>query len=271
MSISEAKWIFTPFVLASSMTSFSYLMESFSSFFHSLSTAVFVAGILKEGFRRTSWFPRDKEFRVRMIENHRGENLCRRWDAPTDEKSNTPLENTRIPPRWLHSEKEGLILVHWGINSISSKHCLPCNDCNKKQEKNHNSPLILANTNFGRHAVHLLQGGIVKVHGGLLIIPKVKKEMHQVWSEGGDLLFATFGKLLRKRLSRFQFISLQTDRLQLTSVCSKRRVVWRQHFKSPVFAMREMQEFGIQIEWTMTGHNWTATSRRTELCIAYAL
>ena len=28
-----------------------------------------------------------------------------------------------------------LILCHWGIDLISSRHCLPCNDCNKKQEK----------------------------------------------------------------------------------------------------------------------------------------
>ena len=37
----------------------------------------------------------------------------------------------------------------------------------------------LTNTNNGRHAVHLLHGGIGKVHGGLFIIPKVKKEVSQ--------------------------------------------------------------------------------------------
>ena len=82
---------------------------------------------------------------------------------------------------------------------ISSRHCLPCNDCNKKQEKNHRCLLTLINTNNGRHAVHLLHGGIGKVHGGLLIILKVKKEMHQVLSERGDLLLAVFGKLLRQK------------------------------------------------------------------------
>ena len=30
--------------------------------------------------------------------------------------------------------------------------------------------------------------------------------------------------------------------------------------------MRNMQEFGIQIEWTMTRHSRTTTSRRKELC-----
>ena len=54
----------------------------------------------------------------------------------------------------------------------------------------------LESTNNGRHQVHLLHGGIGKVHGGL-IIPKVKKEMHQVLSERGDPLLAVFDKLLR--------------------------------------------------------------------------
>ena len=65
--------------------------------------------------------------------------------------------------------------------------------------KNHRCLLTLTNTNNERHAVHLLHGGIGKVHGGLLIIPKVKTEMHQVLSERGDLLLAVFGKILRKK------------------------------------------------------------------------
>ena len=46
--------------------------------------------------------------------------------------------------------------------------------------------------------VHLLHGGIGKVHGGLLINTKVKKEMNQLLSEQCDPLLAVFGKLLRK-------------------------------------------------------------------------
>ena len=61
--------------------------------------------------------------------------------------------------------------------------------------------LTLTSTNNGRHEVRLLHGGIGKVHGGLLIIPKVKKEMHQVLGERSDLLLAIFGKPLRERLS----------------------------------------------------------------------
>ena len=39
-------------------------------------------------------------------------------------------------------------------------------------------------------------GGIGKVHGGLLILPKVTMEMHHVLNERGDLLIAVFCKIL---------------------------------------------------------------------------
>ena len=45
---------------------------------------------------------------------------------------------------------------------------------------------LLLQTNNGRHAVHLLHGGIGKVHCGLLTVQKVKDEMHQVLSERCD-------------------------------------------------------------------------------------
>ena len=62
-----------------------------------------------------------------------------------------------------------LMTYHWERVLISSKHCLPCNDCNKKQEKNHMSQLTLTNTNNGsRHRVRPLHGGNRKILGGLL-------------------------------------------------------------------------------------------------------
>ena len=104
--------------------------------------------------------------------------------------------------------------------------CLPCNDYNKKQEKN-TCLLIITRTNSGSwHKVHLLHGGIGKVPGGLLIIQKVKEEASKsLGKERGDPFVAVFGKHLRKRLSRIQFILLQLDRLQLTAVYCHRRVV----------------------------------------------
>ena len=73
-----------------------------------------------------------------------------------------------------------------------------------KQEKNHKCLLTLTNIN-NEHRVLLLPGGIGKVHGGLLILMKVKTEMHQVLSERSDLLHAVFGKILRKTTFKHSF------------------------------------------------------------------
>ena len=76
---------------------------------------------------------------------------------------------------------------------ISRKRCLPCNDYNKKQEKNQTCLLTLTSTNNGSwHRVHLLHCGIGKVPGGLLTIQKVKEEASQVLSERGDPLLKVF-------------------------------------------------------------------------------
>ena len=51
------------------------------------------------------------EFRNRMIENHRDEDLCRTWDALADEDHTPPFDSTRIlfykSDWWLHSNKQG--------------------------------------------------------------------------------------------------------------------------------------------------------------------
>ena len=56
-----------------------------------------------------------------------------------------------------------VLICHWGIDLISSRHYLPCNDCNKKQEKNHRCPRTLTEITHG-HRI-LPHGGIGKVHG----------------------------------------------------------------------------------------------------------
>ena len=56
-------------------------------------------------------FIRDPEFRSRMIENHRDEELCRRWDALADEDHThhlTTQEYSLYKSKWwLHSNKQG--------------------------------------------------------------------------------------------------------------------------------------------------------------------
>ena len=45
-------------------------------------------------------FLQDQEFRIRMIENHRDEDLCRRWDALADEDhTHSPFDSTRVLPQ----------------------------------------------------------------------------------------------------------------------------------------------------------------------------
>ena len=53
--------------------------------------------------------------------------------------------------------------------------------------------VTLTNTNNGRGAVRLLHAGIGNVHGGLLIMAKVKTEMHQVLSERSGQSAQQFG------------------------------------------------------------------------------
>ena len=64
-------------------------------------------------------FPHDQEFRTRMIENHRDEELCRRLDALADEDHThhlTVQEYFRCKNEWwLHSNKQG-------SNTITFKH-----------------------------------------------------------------------------------------------------------------------------------------------------
>ena len=59
----------------------------------------------------------DQEFRIRMVENHRDEELCRRWDALADEDHTHRLTVQEYfyhkNKWWLHSISKVLILGHW--------------------------------------------------------------------------------------------------------------------------------------------------------------
>ena len=164
-------------------------------------------------------FLRDHEFRVRMIEHHRDEEVCRRWDVLADEDHTHHLTEQEYfyykNKWWLHSNKQGSNTIPLR-NRSDLKQAL--STLHKKQEKNHTCLLTLTSTNNGSwHRVHLLHGGIGKIPGGLLTSQKVTEEASQVLSERGDRLLKYFGENLRKWLSRIQFILLQIDRLQLTA------------------------------------------------------
>ena len=159
-------------------------------------------------------FLRDQEFRIRMVEHHRDEEICQRWDALADEDHTrhlTEIEYFHYKNKWwLHSNKQG-------SNTMPLRHRSDFKQAlstlrRLKQEAGE-EPHV--RTNKGSwHRVHLLHGGIGKARGGLLTIQKVKKEASQVLSERGDPLLIVFGENLRKGLSRIKFILLQMDRLQ---------------------------------------------------------
>ena len=119
-------------------------------------------------------FVRDPEFRRRMIENNRDEELCRKWDALADEDRThlvTPQEySLYLSNWWLHSN----ILCERRTDLTSERHCQPCSNRNKKKES-YKRPRTLTETNNGRKV--LLHGGIGKILGGLLIPMKVTMEM----------------------------------------------------------------------------------------------
>ena len=121
------------------------------------------------------------------------EEVSRRWDALADEDHTHRLteKNTytiRTNGGFIQISKV-LIPYHWEIVLISHKRCLLWND-NNKQEKKRTCLITLTNTIYGSwHRVHLQNGGIRKVHGGLLTIQKVKEGASQVLNERWDPLF----------------------------------------------------------------------------------
>ena len=91
-----------------------------------------------------------------------------------------------------------LIRCHWGVDLISSRRCPPCNDYNKKQEKNH---MCLPTYSYKHQQWEArsssstwwnLQGSWWTPYHS-----EIQEEMHQVLSERGDPSLAVFGKLLR--------------------------------------------------------------------------
>ena len=83
-------------------------------------------------------FIRDPEFRNRMIENHRDEELCRKWDALADEDHthHWTHKNTlsiRVIGGFIRTSKVPT-LCQWRTDLVSNRHCLPCHNWNKKAE-----------------------------------------------------------------------------------------------------------------------------------------
>ena len=135
-----------------------------------------------------------------MIENHRDEDLCRRWDALADEDHThhlTPQEYLHCHSKWwLHSNKQG-------SNTMPLRHRpdfkQALSTLQRLQQEAGEEPQVPTYSYKPQQWEARSSSSTCKVHGGLLIISKVKTEMHQVLSERGGLLLAVFGKILRKK------------------------------------------------------------------------
>ena len=158
-------------------------------------------------------FLRDHEFRVRMIEHNRDEEVCPRWDVLADEDHTYPRSEKEYfyykNKWWLHSNKSGSDTLPLRDDVlISSKRCLPWNVDIKKLERNHSCPLKLTSTNNGsRHRVRPLHGGNGKIPGGLLKIQKVKEEASKVLGMNGETVIdVTLAKTSEDGFQKDQFI-----------------------------------------------------------------
>ena len=81
---------------------------------------------------------RDPEFRRRMIENNRDEELSRKWDALADEDHThhlTPQEYSLCKSNWwLHSNKQGSNIVRTTHRSDFKKALLTLQQLKQKEE-----------------------------------------------------------------------------------------------------------------------------------------
>ena len=84
-------------------------------------------------------FIRDQEFRIRMVEHHRDEEVCRRWDALADEDHThhlTPQEyslSVRVTGGFIRTSKVP-ILCQWSTDLTSNRHCLTLQQLKQKAE-----------------------------------------------------------------------------------------------------------------------------------------
>ena len=134
-------------------------------------------------------FIRDEQFRNRMIENDRDEDVCRQMGALADEVHThhlTPQKYYYYKSNWwLRSNKTGSDIVPVQRRpdfkqALSTLAAIERERRRRLKEINNGNRVLL---------LLLLDGGVGKVLGGLLIPMKVTMEMNQVLIEQGDLLY----------------------------------------------------------------------------------
>ena len=210
-------------------------------------------------------FIQNPEFRNRMIENHRDQILCRRWDALADEDHAhhlTTQEYSLYKSKWwLHSNKQGSNTtpltqrpdVQTSIVYLATIET----SCRRRPTSAY---LLYQKSKMGTEFFfYMVELG--KVHGGLLILLKVTMEMHQVLTERGDLLNAVFGKILLDKTFLNSIALLQMDRLQLTAVCCNRRGCKHNTSNDPFSPLQKCAVSGYRQELTITTYSLTTSTK----------
>ena len=97
-----------------------------------------------------------------------------------------------------------LILCHWGIDLFSSKHCLLCNDYNKKQEKNHKSAyLFLEAQTMGGTGFIFYMVGLARFMGDSFSFLKWRRRCTKYWVNGATRYLQYLASFLEKNFHEF--------------------------------------------------------------------
>ena len=154
-------------------------------------------------------FIRDPEFRNRMIENNRDEELCRKWDALADEDHTHHLISQEYSLYksnwWLHPNKQGSNTVRTTHRSDFKKALSTLQQLKQKEEGASQAPTYFTLTEINNGQKVLLHGGIGKVQGGLLVPMKVTMEMNQVLTERCDLLYSIWNNSTGQDFLEFNY------------------------------------------------------------------
>ena len=140
-------------------------------------------------------FLRDPGFRNRMIENHRDEELCRRWDAIADEDHTHHLTTQEYSLYkknwWLHSNKQGSNTVPSDTQTWLQTGIVYLAAIETKSRRSlTNAHVLSQKSTMGTEFFffYMVELAMFMVDSLSLILVKVTMEMNQVLTERGDLL-----------------------------------------------------------------------------------
>ena len=194
-------------------------------------------------------FLRDHDFRARMIENSRDEEVCRAWDVFADEDHTYHLSQAEYfhykNKWWLHLNKSGSDTLPLRKRSDFKQALSTLERLHQegwRRTTRAHSLLEEQTMEVGIEFV-LDMVGMTRLLVVFLKIRKVKEDASKGF----------------RWLSRIHSILLQIDRLQLTAVYWNRWGCKDNTSKDPCSRCETCNSFG---ELTMTGHNRITTSRR---------